>query len=76
MSSVKRSRAVIIHLGLDVHKDSISASILRPRDEVAEVIRISSDLDAVAHLLERFPDPGRVRACYEAGPTATSCTGS
>ena len=68
MSSVKRSRAVI-HLGLDVHKDSISASILRPRDEVAEVIRISSDLDAVAHLLERFPDPGRVRACYEAGPT-------
>ena len=33
------------------------------------MVRIGSDLDAVAHLLERFPDPSRVRACYEAGPT-------
>ncbi len=50
-------------------EDSISAGILRPPDEVPEVVRIGSDPDAVAHLLERFPDPRRVRACYEAGPT-------
>jgi len=68
VSNVDRSRGVI-HLGLDVHKDSISAGILRSRAEVADVVRISSDPDAVSHLLERFPDPGRVRACYEAGPT-------
>ena len=68
MGNVERARGVI-HLGLDVHKDSISAGILRPRDEVADVVRISSDPDAVAHLLERFPDPRGVRACYEAGPT-------
>lgn len=68
MSSVSRSRG-FIHLGLDVHKTSISAGVLRPRDEVADVVRIGSDPDAVRHLLERFPDPGRVRACYEAGPT-------
>jgi transposase len=68
MSSVERSHG-FIHLGLDVHKDSISAGILRARDETADVVKIGSDPDAVAHLLERFPDPGRVRACYEAGPT-------
>jgi hypothetical protein len=68
MGSVERSRRVI-YLGLDVHKDSISAGILRPRDKLADVIRISSDPDAVRHLLERFPDRGRVRACYKAGPT-------
>ena len=30
---------------------------------------ISSDEDAVRHLVARFADPRRVRACYEAGPT-------
>ena len=43
--------------------------MLRPREEVADVVRISSDPDAVLHLLERFPDLSRLRACYEAGPT-------
>ena len=42
---------------------------MRPQDKVADVVQIGSDPDAVRHLLERFPDPGRVRACYEAGPT-------
>jgi hypothetical protein len=74
MSSVKRSQG-LIHLGLDVHKTSISAGIPRPRAEVADVVRIGTDADAVAHLLERFPDPGQVRACYEAARPATSCTG-
>jgi hypothetical protein len=37
MSSVKRSRG-LIYLGLDVHKDTISAGILHSRDEVADVV--------------------------------------
>jgi transposase len=68
MGSVTRSRGPI-HLGLDVHKDSISAGILRAEAEEAEVVRIGSDDDAVRHLLDRFADRGQLRACYEAGPT-------
>jgi len=67
MTSV-RDRGVI-HLGLDVHKNTISVGVLDPGDEVPRVDKISSDPDAVRHLIARFPDPARLRACYEAGPT-------
>lgn len=59
----------VIHLGLDVHKNTISVGILEPGDEVPRTDKISSDPDAVAHLIARFEDPTRLRACYEAGPT-------
>jgi transposase len=59
----------LVHLGLDVHKDSISAGILRGDAETADVERISSDEDAVRRLISRFEDPSVLRACYEAGPT-------
>ena len=69
MSSVTRS-AEPIYLGLDVHKNSISAAVLRPgEDTPGEVLRIMGDLDAVSHLLNRFEEPDRLRVCYEAGPT-------
>jgi len=75
VSSVRRSRAVI-HLGLDVHKVLISAAILRPRDEIADVVRISSDLDTVAHLLERFPIPDGCGPATRPARPAMSCIGS
>ena len=56
-------------LGLDVHKNTISAGILRPGEDVADVERISSDDDAVRRLIARMGSPRRLRACYEAGPT-------
>ena len=56
-------------LGLDVHKNTISAGILRPGHDVADVEKISSDDDAVRRLIARFGNPRRLRACYEAGPT-------
>jgi transposase len=59
----------VVHLGLDVHKNTISAGILEPGAETAVVDKISSDEDAVRRLVGRFDDPGRVWACYEAGPT-------
>lgn len=59
----------VIHLGLDVHKNTISVGILEPDHEVPRTDKISSDPDAVAHLVDRFDDPSRLRACYEAGPT-------
>jgi transposase len=58
-----------IHLGLDVHKDTISVGILRPDQQVPDVERIAHDEASVRRLLARFPAQARLRACYEAGPT-------
>ena len=56
-------------LGLDVHKDTISAGILRPGEEVPDVEKIASDDESVRRLIARLGNPRRLRACYEAGPT-------
>jgi transposase len=58
-----------IHLGLDVHKDTISAGILRPDQQVPDVERITNDEPSVRRLVGRLGDPRLLRACYEAGPT-------
>src|SRR4051794_39943016 len=67
MSSVTQSGP--IHLGLDVHKDSISVAVLPWGQESAEVDKIFHDEPSVRRLIARFADPARLRACYEAGPT-------
>lgn len=67
MTSVKDRNC--IHLGLDVHKNTISVGVLDPDAETPRTDKISSDWDAVKHLLARFEDRSRLRACYEAGPT-------
>ena len=59
----------VIHLGLDVHRDSISVAILGPGDEGPEVERIFHDEPSIHRLIARFPDRKHLRACYEAGPT-------
>jgi hypothetical protein len=58
-----------IHLGLDVHKDTISVAILASDRDGPEVDRIAHDEPSVRRLVGRFPDPRMLRACYEAGPT-------
>src|SRR4051795_12671412 len=58
-----------IHLGLDVHKDSISVAVLPWGQDTAEVDKIFHDEPSVRRLVTRFDDPGHLRACYEAGPT-------
>jgi transposase len=58
-----------IHLGLDVHRNTISVATLPPDAASAEVEQIPSDEAAVLAFLGRFPEPGRLRVCYEAGPT-------
>lgn len=67
MASIAHSDA--IHLGMDVHKDSISCGILRPGDDTPDVEKIFHDEESVRRLIARFPEPGLVRVCYEAGPT-------
>jgi len=58
-----------IHLGMDVHKDSISVGILNAGHESADVEKIFNDEESVRRLVARFPKPRLLRACYEAGPT-------
>lgn len=56
-------------LGLDVHKLTIAAGVLAPDADVPVVDQLSSDPESVRRLVGRFPDPRRLVACYEAGPT-------
>jgi hypothetical protein len=54
-----------IHLGLDVHKDTISVGILDPDQQIPDVDRIAHDEPSVRGLVARFPDRARLRACYQ-----------
>jgi transposase len=58
-----------IHLGLDVHRDTISVGVLTADMQVPEVDKIPHDEPSVRRLVARFSNPGGLRACYEAGPT-------
>jgi transposase len=68
VASIQRGQGTI-HLGMDVHRDTISVGILRPGRDVAEVDKLPHDEASVRRLVARFSDPRRLRACYEAGPT-------
>ncbi|MDQ3974282.1 MAG: transposase, partial [Actinomycetota bacterium] len=57
------------HVGLDVHKDSISVAVLEPGSDSPAVDKIWHDEASVRRLVERFPQRARLRVCYEAGPT-------
>jgi transposase len=54
---------------MDVHRDTISAAVLGPGEVVPAVDKIGADDESVRRLVGRFERPGRVWACYEAGPT-------
>lgn len=56
-------------LAMDVHKATISAGVLEVGAVSPVVDKISSDEASVRRLVARFEGPGRVWACYEAGPT-------
>ena len=55
-----------IHVGLDVHLDSITAAILGRDGEQPEAVRLPGDLMKVRRLFRRLSAKGPVRACYEA----------
>jgi transposase len=59
----------LVYVGLDVHKDSISAGVLTPGRETPEVDRFFADEVCLQRFLEPLGDPKRLRVCYEAGPT-------
>jgi transposase len=58
-----------IHLGLDTSKNAIAVGILRPDEVSPDTEKIFNDEAMVRRLIDRFPDRGALRVCYEAGPT-------
>jgi transposase len=59
----------LVHLGLDVAKNTIVVGVLEPGLESPVVDRIFHDEASVRRLVGRFADRSRLRVCYEAGPT-------
>src|SRR5450830_1363153 len=57
------------HIGLDVHKDTISVAVLRSGTTTCDERVIPNTPEAMRKLLARFPDQAALRTCYEAGPT-------
>ena len=59
----------LVHVGMDVSKDSIVVAVLPPDRDVAEVDKIFNDEESVRRLVKRLGRPSGLWACYEAGPT-------
>jgi len=60
-------RTPIFWVGLDVHKDSVTAAVFRNRDpEPLRVDRLPYELKKIRRWFERLARDGEVRACYEA----------
>jgi hypothetical protein len=59
----------LVHLGMDVSKDSISVAILAPDRDLAVTDKISSDAESVRSVVKRVGRASGIWACYEAGPT-------
>src|SRR5437660_464141 len=68
MSSVSLSSGPI-HLGLDRSRNAIAVGILRPDEVSPDAEKIFNDEPSIRRLIDRFPAGGRLRVCYEAGPT-------
>ena len=62
------SKHKVLHVGLDVHKDSISVAILEgDLREGRPTLTVPNDPKQLRRLFERLRKEGEVRACYEAG---------
>ena len=59
----------LVHVGMDVAKDSIAVAVLSPDRDVAEIDKIFHDDESVRRLINRLGRPAGLWACDEAGPT-------
>lgn len=55
-----------IWVGLDVHRQSVTAAILRGDNDLHEVVRLSGELPAVRALFRKLGQQGEPRGYYEA----------
>ena len=56
-------------IGLDVHADTIAASVAEPDGEVRPLGIIPNRLESVRKLVAKLGPVNMVKTCYEAGPT-------
>jgi len=56
----------IIWVGLDVHKDSITAAMFTDDSDKGEIIRLTGEVKSVRRLFRRLEKRGAIRSCYEA----------
>ena len=70
MSVTSMPREDVKWVGLDVAKDAIAVGVLDGSSEATPRLeKIAHDEVSIRRLMSRLGEPGRVRACYEAGPT-------
>ena len=67
MTSIARQD--LVWVGLDVHKVSISAAVIRPGRESTEATNLMPDDASVRKFFSHLGPAEALRACYEAGPT-------
>jgi transposase len=58
-----------LYVGMDVHKDTISVGVFEPGSDSPVVDKIFHDEASVRRLVAGLSQRGRLRMCYEAGPT-------
>jgi len=64
-----KSAPTILHVGLDVHKETIAVALASGDGSVVHYGDIPGHLQAVHTLLKKLQKPGQeLRFCYEAGP--------
>lgn len=67
--SHRLSESCTTFVGLDVHKSSITSAVFLPGSDTAVVDRFFPDEPSIKRFVDSLGDPGKVAACYEAGPT-------
>jgi transposase len=59
-----------VHIGMDVHKDSISVGLAAPGREPGRVVgKVPHDVARLMKVLSKLGPPDRLHLVYEAGPT-------
>lgn len=61
--------STIRFIGLDVHADTIAASVAEPDGEVRPLGIIPNRLESVRKIVAKLGPVSQLKACYEAGPT-------
>jgi hypothetical protein len=61
-----------MHLGLDVHRDSISVTTLHPDEDAPLIDKIFHDEASVRRLIGGSADVSRLRAATKPAPPATA----
>ena len=58
----------VVHVAFDASKNVLVTGVLRPGEETPTIERVFNDEPSVRRFVKGFPEPGRLRTCYEAGP--------